>query len=251
MQRSPARRLALGTSLFFVSVLSSCVAEIGDVESFRGGGGGVSDVGRTVSTATTSTGSIGTGMGGSGGASSGGGPAGAGSGGDNGSSSTSSTSAGTTGSGTTGSSSAGGGAGAGSGGTNGNDASASGGSAGADAGSRGGAGGRAGAGGAAGGTSDAGSAPTFRQVSPVVSRNCARCHASWPQYATLTTHRVNQCGGNVLVKPNDAKNSAFLQVVQGQCGSLVMPKGCGQTPCIAAADIQLITQWIEAGAPNN
>jgi hypothetical protein len=195
-----------------------------------------------------STGSIG---GAGGDTTGGGGPAGAGSGGDNGSSSTSSTSGGSTGSATTGSTSAGGGTGAGSGGATGNDASASGGSAGADAGSRGGAGGRAGAGGAGGGASDAGSAPTFRQVSPVVSRNCARCHASWPQYATLTTHRVNQCGGNVLVKPNDVKNSAFLQVVQGQCGSLVMPKGCGQTPCIAAADIQLLAQWIEAGAPNN
>jgi hypothetical protein len=114
----------------------------------------------------------------------------------------------------------------------------------------GGAAGRGGAAGTGGGGGPVGTV-TFSQVSAVVSRNCGNCHSSFRNYSTLTTHAVSRCGGDTLVKANDAANSAILELVQGMCGSFLMPRGCSKAPCISAADIQTITTWVNEGARNN
>jgi hypothetical protein len=87
-------------------------------------------------------------------------------------------------------------------------------------------------------------------VKAIIQRNCGNCHGSFTSFATFTSHRANPCGGDALATANDPANSAFLELVQGQC-SILMPRGCRTTPCIAAADIQTVTSWINAGAPNN
>jgi hypothetical protein len=114
----------------------------------------------------------------------------------------------------------------------------------------------AGAGGS-GGNSDAGvdgggnaSAPTFTQVKAIIQRNCGACHAAFTSYATFTTHQAGPCGGDTLASADDPANSAFLELVQGRC-TILMPRGCTTAPCIAAADIQTVTAWINAGAPND
>jgi hypothetical protein len=138
---------------------------------------------------------------------------------------------------------------------------AGGGSAGPDAG-RGGmsgsgtvaTGGAAGRGGAAG-TTGGGGGPVgtvkFSQVSTIVSRTCGGCHSSFRNYNSLTTHSVSRCGGDTLIKANDPANSAILELVQGMCGSFLMPRGCSRAPCIPTADIQTITTWVNEGALNN
>jgi len=87
-------------------------------------------------------------------------------------------------------------------------------------------------------------------VKAIVQRNCASCHSSFTSYATFTSHRANPCGGDSLAQAGDPANSAFLELVQGQCSTL-MPRGCKTAPCISAADIQTVTDWVKAGAPNN
>jgi hypothetical protein len=84
-----------------------------------------------------------------------------------------------------------------------------------------------------------------------VQRNCVSCHRGFNTYATLTTHAVSRCGSDMLAKPNDVANSAFLELVQGQCNGYLMPRGCSKAPCIAQADIDTFTAWINAGAPSN
>lgn len=108
-------------------------------------------------------------------------------------------------------------------------------------------------GGSGGSAIDAGTGAggvTFTQVKAIVQRNCGSCHANFTSYATFTTHQANPCGNDALAKANDPANSSFLELVQGQC-SLLMPKGCSKAPCISASDIQTVTAWINAGAPNN
>ncbi len=85
----------------------------------------------------------------------------------------------------------------------------------------------------------------------IVQRDCVSCHGSFANYNTLTTHAVSRCGGDTLAKANDPANSAFLELVQGQCGGFLMPRGCTKAPCISATDMQTFTSWIAAGAPNN
>jgi hypothetical protein len=120
-----------------------------------------------------------------------------------------------------------------------------------DAGGGGSGGGRVDAG-IGGGTMDSGVVgPKFSQISSIVQRSCANCHRSFTSYNTLTTHAVNRCGSDVLAKPNDPANSAFLELVLGKCGTFLMPRGCNRAPCIAQADIDTFTAWINAGAPSN
>jgi hypothetical protein len=122
------------------------------------------------------------------------------------------------------------------------------GSGGAGMGGAAGRGGTAGASGAGGGSVGT---VKFSQVSAVVSRTCGNCHSSFRNYSTLTTHAVSRCGGDTLVKANDPANSAILELVQGMCGSFLMPRGCSRAPCISTADIQTITTWVNEGARNN
>jgi len=88
-------------------------------------------------------------------------------------------------------------------------------------------------------------------VRAIVQRNCGGCHGGFSTYATFTTHRVGNCGNDTLAKANDTANSAFLELVQGQCGGFLMPRGCNTAPCISAADIRTVTSWVNAGALNN
>jgi len=94
---------------------------------------------------------------------------------------------------------------------------------------------------------------TFTQVKAILTSRCTRCHSSFGNYSTFTTHAVSRCGGDKLATPNDTANSAFLELVtgQGSCGGYKMPRGCSTSPCIPAAEIDTVTSWINAGALNN
>jgi hypothetical protein len=130
-----------------------------------------------------------------------------------------------------------------------------------------GVGGRSGAAGAASGAGGAAGAAgsgsaLFTPVGALINTTCAKadCHGGKERpsltntnpttlYNTLKSTSVRQCGSDRLATPNDPANSALLELVQHQCGTFVMPDGCMTNPCISAADIATITQWIQAGAP--
>ena len=96
-------------------------------------------------------------------------------------------------------------------------------------------------------------------MSDIIVRTCATamCHGGRRNpnlsaanlYTTLTGTAVRQCGNDRMVTARDTANSALLEVVNGQCGNLVMPEGCDTLPCIGTDEITIISNWILAGAP--
>ena len=104
-----------------------------------------------------------------------------------------------------------------------------------------------------------GGASGFAAVTAIITRTCATamCHGGRRNpnlsaanlYTTLTSTAVPECGNDRLVTPGDTANSAFLQLVNGQCGELLMPATCDAPPCLEAPDMKTISDWIAAGAP--
>jgi mono/diheme cytochrome c family protein len=98
-----------------------------------------------------------------------------------------------------------------------------------------------------------GAAPSFAsQVTPVLNDNCAVCHndsakaGGWS--AATYTDVVNSGDHGPTVKPGDPANSLLAQKMLGtQNDGGVMPPG-GMLPKEA---LQIVLDWIAAGAPNN
>lgn len=137
-------------------------------------------------------------------------------------------------------------------------------------GATGGAGtGTAGTGTAGTGTAGAATMPgTFASVAAIMASNCgaALCHGGGAGgqplvytnkatlYNTLTTTVVKECNGVKLVTPGDPAHSALLLLPNWMCtddsgGPFVMPQGCIDTPCLSKDELDSITAWITAGAP--
>jgi len=84
-----------------------------------------------------------------------------------------------------------------------------------------------------------------RDVLPIFQANCIGCHGADRQAAGLDlSNYASIMNTSPAIVPNDPNNSAVLQaVIQG-----LMPRG-GQP--LSQQEIQTITDWINAGAPNN
>ena len=108
----------------------------------------------------------------------------------------------------------------------------------------------------------AGSSAAFTQVSTVLGKNCGikGCHGDKQAplfapganlYATLTGPNtvLAACDYTKLVEPGDPSKSALVKLMNRKCGSFTMPPSCNQTPCISAADLKTLSDWISAGAP--
>jgi len=104
-------------------------------------------------------------------------------------------------------------------------------------------------------------APTFGQVQQVFTANCAfsGCHAgATPQegmnlsegqaYANIVNVPSNQMPGLDRIEPNDPDNSYLVRKIEGTGLLQRMPAG---SPALPDATIQLIRDWVSAGAPNN
>jgi hypothetical protein len=108
---------------------------------------------------------------------------------------------------------------------------------------------------------------TWQELSTTIKGTCAKamCHNGMQQptllavpaaaqYTALTTHPVNVCGAATrLVVPGKLAESAILKLVNGECmfngAPFMMPGDCTQAPCLPAAQITTITNWIQSGAP--
>lgn len=114
--------------------------------------------------------------------------------------------------------------------------------------------GRGGSAGAAGGS------PLFAKVSTIFGKNCGivGCHADEETphfaadallYATLTANTVlAECGYTKLIEPGDPSKSALVRLINRQCDGFIMPPTCKTNPCLPAADLATLTDWIQAGA---
>jgi hypothetical protein len=132
----------------------------------------------------------------------------------------------------------------------------------------------------AGGSSGAATtatAPTFAAVSALLTNNCAgsKCHGGSTQvnfttasglYSRLITpvaSTIPHCAGTQLIAPGNTAGSFLLSVIQGKStckkgtGTEAinrMPDACSTTStspraCLTAAQIQTVSAWISAGAP--
>ncbi|MGD8418782.1 MAG: hypothetical protein PVH91_17090, partial [Pseudomonadales bacterium] len=104
-------------------------------------------------------------------------------------------------------------------------------------------------------------APTFGQVQQVFTNNCAfsGCHAgASPQqgmdlsegqaYANIVNVPSQEMPSLDRIEPGDPDNSYLVRKIEGTGLLERMPAG---SPPLSDATIQLIRDWVSAGAPNN
>jgi mono/diheme cytochrome c family protein len=92
--------------------------------------------------------------------------------------------------------------------------------------------------------------PTFKgNVLPILQSNCATCHGSFGGWDASTFSGVMTSGiHKPVVLPGDAVNSLLVQKIQGtQTTGAIMPP----TGKLSDAEIQVIIDWIKAGALDN
>jgi len=94
-----------------------------------------------------------------------------------------------------------------------------------------------------------GAAVSFAQdILPILQENCPRCHGTSRQSADLklNTHENLMLGSEdgAVVIPGNSAESILLEMIRAGA----MPKGGTK---LSDADIQLIADWIDAGAPDN
>lgn len=112
-------------------------------------------------------------------------------------------------------------------------------------------------------------APTFGNVQQLFSSTCAACHVAPAQldlsaghsYADLvgiqapsyTDPPTDESCGGLLVSPGNPDASYLYQKLSSAqpCAGLGMPRTEFGTAMLPACEIQLVHDWIAAGAPND
>jgi uncharacterized membrane protein len=100
----------------------------------------------------------------------------------------------------------------------------------------------------ASGGSSAAAVSFAKDVEPIFQSRCVNCHGGQQtqrgldltQYSSVMTGSVN---GAVVVPGNPDSSTLIQMVVQGK-----MPK---RGPQLLPGQIQILTDWVKAGAPNN
>jgi uncharacterized membrane protein len=100
----------------------------------------------------------------------------------------------------------------------------------------------------ASGGSSSGSVSFAKDVEPIFQSRCVNCHGgqqtqrglNLTQYSSVMTGSVN---GAVVVPGNPDSSTLIQMVVQGK-----MPK---RGPQLLPGQVQILTDWVKAGAPNN
>jgi mono/diheme cytochrome c family protein len=86
-------------------------------------------------------------------------------------------------------------------------------------------------------------------ILPIFKQDCSICHGQFGGWNSISYQAVMTSGDNApVIIPGDSANSLLVQKLQGTASSGgIMPPG-GKLP---EATIQLIIDWINAGAPEN
>ena len=102
----------------------------------------------------------------------------------------------------------------------------------------------------AGGNPTSGSTPTFsKDVFPLLQSKCGTCHGSMGGWSATDYNSIISSGKHApAVIPGDVQNSLLAQKIQG-----TQTIGTNMPPIekLTDAEIQIILNWILAGAPNN
>jgi hypothetical protein len=119
---------------------------------------------------------------------------------------------------------------------------------------------------------DPASAPRYAtNIQPIYDRSCALagCHGGVApaqaldlspgrSYKATVERRSTEAPGVSIVQPGDADASYLVQKIRGDAGiaGVLMPQGCPGRPlqgaqCLTPDEIDAITTWILACAPNN
>src|SRR5947209_6034182 len=88
-------------------------------------------------------------------------------------------------------------------------------------------------------------------VLPLLRDKCVACHNQDKKRAGLIldnyTRVIQGSSSGAVVKPGDPEGSALYRVVAHKEEPFMPPK----SPMLAKADLDLISKWIEGGAPEN
>jgi mono/diheme cytochrome c family protein len=98
-------------------------------------------------------------------------------------------------------------------------------------------------------TTGAGETSFSADAMPIFESQCAACHGSFGGWSAASYQDVMTTGDNApVVIPGDAENSLLAQKILGthQEGAIMPPSGMMDDD-----EIQIILDWIEAGAPDN
>jgi len=100
----------------------------------------------------------------------------------------------------------------------------------------------------AGGTATPGAIPSFsNQILPILQAQCSMCHGQSGGWDASSYSSVMTSGQDApVVIPNDSSNSLLAKRLLGTEGGIMPPSGK-----LPADVIQLILDWINAGAPDN
>ncbi|MFO0916972.1 MAG: DUF1553 domain-containing protein [Planctomycetaceae bacterium] len=92
----------------------------------------------------------------------------------------------------------------------------------------------------------------LRQIKPLLKDRCYACHGGLKQQAQLRVDTVSglRAGGEsgAAVVPGDSASSLLLKAIRGDDGFSKMPPD-GEAVPLTAEQIQLISDWIQSGAP--
>jgi cytochrome c5 len=92
--------------------------------------------------------------------------------------------------------------------------------------------------------------PSFvTDVLPIFQAKCSVCHGTLGGWTASDYSSVMTSGAHApVIKAGDADNSLLIQKLLGtqKVGSMMPPTGK-----LSDAEVQLIINWIKAGAPNN
>ena len=127
--------------------------------------------------------------------------------------------------------------------------------------------GNGGSGGSSTGSGGGSSTASFANVTTIINGRCVGCHGggqhvnlSADLYTALTTPipmSAAHCKGTTLVVPGNAAGSFLVSIVKGMstCKNNAanesiprMPDRCNGNSCLSAAQVQTLTDWINAGA---
>jgi len=101
------------------------------------------------------------------------------------------------------------------------------------------------AGGSSGSTTGGASSVSFaKNVLPILNDRCSSCHGGPTPRAGVDLSSYDSVMNSQVITPSDAQNSRLVIAVE----SGLMPRSGDP---LTADQIQTITNWVNAGAPNN
>lgn len=91
------------------------------------------------------------------------------------------------------------------------------------------------------------------QVAPILAARCGTCHATGTTAeADAFVRGTSSCGGPRITAGTAMTSLLFQKISETPACGARMPLGCTPgTTCLPMVQLELIRDWLNAGAPNN